>query len=222
MIVPSMAITEIKNELLKDAPTLIASLVKCGKEFRRRVLKASHYPFTYTYDCCSRTNKNHFILVFTVLKRGDKDNPLVSIYGLYNRSEGVYAVSLRSEGGRTFLYPPHFFRRYRERIVKDFSTSNRDLIRSYISTNTGIVFATVNQGMETVYVSFEHKITAGSVGFVCATAAGYCFGEKHGDIFIMKTIVSEDMLFESQKEVFSSLRKDFIEVYKEFYRKSIF
>lgn len=52
----------------------------------------------------------------------------------------------------------------------------------------------------------------GGERFVCAMTDGYCFGERYGKIHLMKTIISEEMLFESQKEVLSNLRKDFVKV----------
>ena len=53
MIVSSMALIEIHNELFKDLATLTNKILNCHKEFRRRVLKASRYPFSYSYECYS-------------------------------------------------------------------------------------------------------------------------------------------------------------------------
>ncbi len=57
MIVPSMVYTEIYNELFKDAETLTSKIILFTKEFRRRVLKASRYPFIYSYECYGRLKK---------------------------------------------------------------------------------------------------------------------------------------------------------------------
>jgi hypothetical protein len=217
MVVPSMALTEIKNELHKDLPTLTAKIFNYHKEFKRRVLKASRYPFVYSYECYSRLKKNHFILTFIAIKRSARDNPLIGVYALYTRPEGVYAIALGLESGRTSIYPPHFFKRYRERIAKDFLASNSDIIKRFFATHWGFAFVVLSEDMEAVYHSFENKIKEDLVSFVCATSAGYCFGELKDNTYIVKTIVSEDMLFESQKEVFSNLRKEFIEKNKELY-----
>ena len=38
-------------------------------------------------------------------------------------------------------------------------------------------------------------------------AGGYCFGGKHGNVSIIKTIISEEMLSEKQKTFFYDLKK---------------
>ncbi|QNN42386.1 hypothetical protein [Pedobacter roseus] len=217
MIVHSMTFTEIQNELYNDLPTLKNKILYCQKEFKRRVLKASRYPFAYSYDCYTRIKKNHFILTFTAMKRSGKKNPLVGVYGLYTRAEGVYAVALAIEEEFITIFSPHFFKRYRERIAKDFLASAGDLIKRYFATHRGFSYAVLSEDMKAVYRSLENKIDDGSDCFVCVTTAGYCFGERQGNIYIMKTIVSEDMLFENQKETFSDLREKFIRTNKELY-----
>jgi hypothetical protein len=218
MIVPSMAFTEIHNELFKDMATLTHKIILFTKEFRRRVLKASRYPFTHSYECYGRLNKNLFIITFIAMKRSDKRDPILGVRCLYNRPEGVYAAVLSLEDKTTTIYPPHFFKRYRERIEKNFLASNVDMIKHYFTSGWGFMFVVLSRDTECVYRRFENEIKNDALRFVCAIAVGYCFGEQQGNnIYIMKTIISEDMLFESQKEAFSNLRKDFIEANKEWY-----
>ena len=45
------------------------------------------------------------------------------------------------------------------------------------------------------------------IDFVSVTAGGYRFGEKHGNVSIIKTIISEEMLSEKQKTFFYDLKK---------------
>jgi hypothetical protein len=42
---------------------------------------------------------------------------------------------------------------------------------------------------------------------VAALTNGYCFGEHLGTVTVLKTIISEEMLFEKQKKIFKSLQK---------------
>lgn len=216
-----MTLTEIHHELFKDFSTLKNKLIYCKKDFQRRALKASRYPFDYPYECYTRVKKNLFIITYTAMKRSGRKDPMVAVYGLYNRPEGIYAATLSLKEDRTTIYPPHFFKRYRERIENDLVSSNKDIIKRYFATDWGYAFAIVNEEMKEVYHSFENKSMDDKVGFVCVNSAGYCFGEAQGDIFIMKTIVSENMLFDSQKEIFSDLRKDFIRLNEEIYGISI-
>lgn len=96
MIVSSMALIEIHNELFKDLATLTNKIVNCHKEFRRKVLKAIRYPFSYSYECYSSLNKNRFILTFMAMKRIDCHNPTIDVR-LYNRAEGLYAAVISME-----------------------------------------------------------------------------------------------------------------------------
>jgi hypothetical protein len=217
MIVPSMVYTEIYNELFKDAETLTSKIILFTKEFRRRVLKASRYPFIYSYECYGRLKKNRFVITFIAVKRSDQRNPIFGVRCVYNRPEGAYAAVLSLDDKTISIYPPHFFKRYRERVVKDFSASNNDIIHLYFTFGWGFMCGVLNWDMAAICRKFNKGINNNSDVFVCANAVGYCFGERQGKIYIMKTIVSEDMIFESQKAVFNNLRKDFIEANKDWY-----
>ena len=81
--------------------------------------------------------------------------------------------------------------------------------------------AVVNEDFETVYHCFENDNENDKVSFVAATSQGYCFGEKQGNINIVKTIISEDMLFENQKPYLFQLENAFKEANKERYGTSI-
>ncbi|HRH60378.1 MAG TPA: hypothetical protein PL045_07400, partial [Chitinophagaceae bacterium] len=92
------------------------------------------------------------------------------------------------------------------RIVKDESISNDDIIRRYFKNDWGLMIAVVNKDFEAVFHCFENDKKNEKVSFVAAASQGYCFGEKQGDVDIIKTIISEDMLFENQKPIFSELK----------------
>ena len=61
--------------------------------------------------------------------------------------------------------------------------------------------------MEATYQCFEGHYNDEVIDFVSVTAGGYCFGEKHGNVSIIKTIISEEMLSEKQKTFFYDLKK---------------
>lgn len=74
---------------------------------------------------------------------------------------------------------------------------------------------------ESVYHCFESNHENDNVSFVAGTSQGYCFGEKQGNINIVKTIIPKDMLFESQKKVFNALKFEFDAFNKERYGTDI-
>ena len=73
------------------------------------------------------------------------------------------------------------------------------------------------EDFEAVYHCFENDNKNDKVSFVAATSQGYCFGEKKGNINIIKTIISEDMLFKNQIFIFNELKNAFKEANKERY-----
>lgn len=221
MIVPSMTVQEIHKEVFKDLKNLRSKLDECKKDFKKSVLNRSRYPFTKSYDCKTREKKNLFFVDFTALKRSNWKKPILSIYGIYSRPEGKYAFSVTIEMNLLSIYPPHFFKRYRERIVKDESISDEVIISQYFKNDWGFMGAVVNENYESVYHCFENDDKNDKVSFVAATSQGYCFGEKQGNVNIIKTIISENMLFENQKNIFNVLRNAFKEANKERYGSNL-
>ena len=209
MIVPSMTVQEIHNEIFEDMKNLKVKLEDYRKNFKKTVLKSSRYPLTKSYDFVTKEKQNLFIVDFTALKRSNWKKPIISIFAIYSRPEGKYAVAPSVDMKITTLYPPHFFKRFRERIIKDESISNEDLIRHYFKNDWGFMGAVVNKDFESVYHCFENDNKDDVVSFVGVTSQGYCFGEKQGNVNIIKTIISEQMLFENQKPLFQDLKNSF-------------
>lgn len=213
MIVPSMTLQEIHEELFADLHTIHARIDNYHKDFKRRVLKASKYPYAHSYDCYTTAKKNLFIVTLTTLKRGGRDKPLVDVYGIYTRPEGKYAASLNVGNYSTTIYPPHFFKRYRERIVKNQLLSNSDIIKHYFRQEWGYLGSVFNKDFEAVYHSFEGDDKDDKISFLAVSSVGYRFGLRQGNINLIKTIISEENLFENQKPLFEKLKNDLKTVY---------
>lgn len=209
MIVKSMTVKEIHDEFLEDVKSLKNKVDEYRKVFRKMVLRGSRYPMTRSFDFMTREKKNKFVIGFTALKRSDSEKPILYFYGTYSRSEGKYAVALSLDMDEISIYPPHFFMRYRERIVKDELISNDELIRQYFRNDWGFMGATVNKDYESVFHCFENEDENEKLSFVAATTQGFCFGEKQGAVNIVKTIITESMLFENQRPLFSDLSQQF-------------
>lgn len=215
MIVPTMTVKEIHEEVFHDLKSLNSKMQYSYNEFKDLVLGTSNYPFTRCYELV--TKKNNLLFVeFTARKRSDWRKPILSIYGIYNRQDGKYAFSPTIDKNILSIYPPHFFSRYRERIVKDDTLSNDQIIRHYFKHDWGFMGVKVDEKFKDVFHDFENDSDE-AVSFVAATSLGYCFGEKQGKINVIKTIISEDMLFDNQKQVFANLRTAFNEANKSRY-----
>ncbi|MEO5910888.1 MAG: hypothetical protein ABIP95_08365 [Pelobium sp.] len=221
MIVPSMNLQEISKEVLEDARTFGNKLTACGRDFKKIVLHRSHYPVTKTYECKSLKRKNLFVFIFKAFKRSHFNTPFVLAYTVYSRPEGRYAVVPEIKNNRATVYPPHFFKRYRERILKEESLSIEGVIHEYFKNDWGSLGRLVNKDFEAIYYVFEKDNESNKLSFVGINAQGYFFGEKQSHVDIIKTIVPEDMLFKSQLSTFARLKADFIQQNKEAYGVSM-
>ena len=138
MIVPSMTEQEIREELLKDLADLDKPMERFRKNFRSKVLKSYKFPIKTSYDCKSVKRKNLFVVTFTADKRGQHDNPNISMYCIYERKEGKYAAVYQPITHKITIYAPHFFRRYQERILKDYNLPMLEIIKEYFRNCWGL------------------------------------------------------------------------------------
>ena len=206
MIVPAMTIQEIYKELFEDVKNIEQKLEYCRKKFRRDVLHTSKYPISKCYKCETPKKKNLFVVIFTAIKRSDNNNPIIGIHAIYSRPEGKYAATLNRDENLMSIYPPHFFDRYKERIFNNDSMLAEDIIEHYFRNNWGFLAIIPNNDIASVYRCFENDE---GVDIMATTDEGFCFGERQGNITIVKTIISDDMLFENQKNFLNPLREEY-------------
>lgn len=211
MIVPSMSLREIHNELKSDYINVVTKKDLFFKEFRRLVLKASNFPFTRTYECTTPIRKNLFIIMFSALSRSDENKPEFSVYVIYNTAKGKYLASLIIQHDIITIYAPHFFRRFRERILKDNSITNDEIIRNYIKKDRGFTGGFLTKQVEDCFKSFEEQHQDEPVNFTASTLDGFCFGFKEGNDIMIKTIISTEMVKDDQRELFNILKNQFEE-----------
>lgn len=211
MIVPLMTEKEIKSEVLKEIQELDNTKERFSKDFRRLVLKSSKFPVTKLYDCKTK-KKNLFRLVYTATKRSRHDNPDLSIFCIYERKEGKYMVAYSCFDKKITIFSPHFFQRYRERILKDESLPMLDVIDTYVRNNKALMSFVINPKLVAAYQCFEKNYSDEQINLVASTAGGFCFSEEHGDVIIVKTIISKEMLTKAQKPFFLELEKETAEI----------
>ena len=104
------------------------------------------------------------------------------------------------------IYPPHFFKRYRERIVRDMRLSTDELIRRYIQHQDGVLYHIADESDYENYLDFE-KEDGQRIEVIASVNEGYCFGVNINNINIMKTIITEEMLHDNQKKRLNNLRQ---------------
>lgn len=214
MIVHSMSLQEIRLELSDDLNTLGGKVNRILKEFKRMVIKANSFPYFRTYEVVSNEKKNKFLITLSVKKKSQREDPDIAFWGVYTRPEGMYAVSLSIIDEKARVFPPHFFQRYRDRIIKNSKLSSVELIKHFVNSNWAMSYAIPTREMYEVYESIEGRKDDSQLNILGACADGYCFAEKQDEIYLMKTIISHDMLFEDQKKIFSTLRNLLLDAIK--------
>lgn len=110
MIVPSMTLEEIKEEIRKDYPILKRKSEYVAKKMRRTLRPARRQEIIRLFDYTSKY-KNTWIYLVNVSKKHYKMKYLVYYYG----HRGLTALQL-GRGDQLMYCTAHFFQRYNERL----------------------------------------------------------------------------------------------------------
>ena len=128
-----MTLQEIHKELHDDYLNTVGTLDNRLRKFGSVVLKSSRYPIRRHYECKSIEKRNRFWVMLTAIKRGEWNDPVIDYYCVFDRPEGLFCAFLDPKGGNSFVFPPHFFSRYRERVLGGSGMSGPDLIKFFVN-----------------------------------------------------------------------------------------
>ena len=70
----------------------------------------------------------------------------------------------------------------------------------------------INRELVEAYRCFEKNYSDEKINLVASTADGFCFSEEHGNVTIVKTIISREMLTKAQKPFLLELEKETTEI----------
>ena len=175
MIVDSMTLQEIHRELHNDFSNTVGTLDNRLRKFGSVVLKSSRYPVRRHYECKSIEKRNRF-----------------------------WAV-LNPKGGNTFVFPPHFFSRYRERVLGGSDMSGPDLIKFFVNRIWRWTFMLLSDDRKKGVATMDEVLSQEKIDFMAYHPDGIMFGERTDNIYLFKTIVTFDMLYIDQEEIMSDL-----------------
>ena len=205
MIVNTMSLLEIHAELHRDIESLESSIWHKADLFASAVKKANRYPLVRHYPFTSKTRKNRYHVLFIAYKRSDWKKAIFKIYCIYNRPDGLYMAILDRNLHRTYIFPPHFFARYRERVVKDATILPEDLIHLFASRTWTMSFKLLPTELQKQLKSLYGYPKDELLQFQAMIPDGLILGERTGDIILGKTIITREMLFENQIEGYEAL-----------------
>lgn len=202
MIVDTMSLEEIAQELNSDYPTANRIAFYRYEKYKSLVLKTKAFPLFRHYECTTPQKKNRFFVQYSAFRRSDWKNPIKKDYCIFGRSEGLYCALVGMGKEYIYLYPPHFFSRYRERIIKRDDISNEELIHLFIDRTWGFYAELAEYVNLDELKDWEQLQTEGPIDFVGTCPDGVLFGEIKKPVCLIKTIIPECMLHPDQVEFY--------------------
>lgn len=197
-----MTLEEVAQELLADLPNAQHIAGFRYQKFKSLVLKSTRFPIIRHYECKTVQKKNRFFVSFSAFKRGDWKAPYDHFYCIYARPEGLYCAVVGLKDDFVYIYPPHFFARYRERIIRREDISPEDLIHLFMSRFWSHYARLIEpEDIEDVN-QWEQLVEEGTVDFVGTCPDGVIFGQRTQNVVLNKTIVSESMLYPNQVDFY--------------------
>ena len=112
MIVPTMTLNELYNAVYVDYEFLVKKLFESCKDFGRRALKCSRYPYKHKYVCKSYMSNIEYTIYLRCFKRRQWDNPLYCVITSYSHDGGTTALAIGIEKKVLSVFTPHFWSRF--------------------------------------------------------------------------------------------------------------
>lgn len=205
-----MTLEEIARQYMGDFPNFIAKRHSFQPKFETLVKRSSRYPVTTQYEYISHTNKNRYFFCYSAFKRSDWKAPHCNVVGVFEGEGGKYAVVSANMKQAVIIFTPHFFARYRERILGGEDIHGDDLIKRFFKRNQRFVKAEMDERFARAYRKYENDE---SVSYAARVNEGNVFLKIYsGYIVLCKTILSDKMLKNDQVEAFGELKSQYEEL----------
>lgn len=183
MLVATMNENEILNEVKLDYDNCINYFNSISNKYRRAVIKSSSFPMKFKPVEFVTKRKNKCLVFIEAKSKKDRDNLFITIMFYFNKPDGIHAVMPVPDiyGMNINIYTPHFWKRYKERFIKN-QVSTLDAIKIYFNNNPTSTGRTIENG--TIQASVQDGIIF--------------LNRINNDISIVKTFVNREQLFENQ------------------------
>lgn len=193
MIVESMTVNDIQVELSKDFDNCMDKVeIECRK-IRRTIIKSKKFPIHFEPVEYISPQRNRYLIFLEANSKKNAEYPIITTVALYNKHDGLYAAAISKLHGsiiKVNIYPPHFFQRYKERILCE-NVTTMEAIKLFFRNNSNIAGDMTNEN------EFRGSCKE---GFVFGTTISYTI-----DIF--KTIISNNMLKGTQIDLSRDMSK---------------
>lgn len=193
MLVATMTPDQIYEEIITDVPNMILYLKYKQPKFRKMVLRSQLFPVR-AHSLITTVRKNNWLLLFSANSKKDVSGDIFSnCICIQETQAGKFALmrQVTNDAPSLFIFSPHFFRRYAERMGIDLT--GIPLIQRFFEENI------------TCYT--KKRFINGKEELTSTFKEGVAFCKQIEDCkhlcFVMKTFISYDMKKKDQEPGFA-------------------
>lgn len=202
MITRTMSPFALRREMQNDIFENIVPFLRKNydSKIHRAIIKSLHLPMIFNpiHYFSRKTNNDWFIFYYAINKKLAEDAACIAVSQVQT-DEGTYIYEYVVAGEhRIYVFPPHFFSRYRSRFLKDAAIDKQKLINQYIKDSYLGIIIILGLGRDKCALSFQD---------------GYALGNiisQEERIYMFKTFISKDLLKNDQKfaRVYDQLQEE--------------
>jgi len=207
MIVPSMSTLELYSEILKDHRIVERKAFYSALGLRRSALKSKQKHVREIVEYKS-TRLNNWIITIDCYVMGYESSATV----YYLDEHGLNGICVNTGGVSLSHYTPHFLQRYNERFLKDKTMAKLDLLKHFIINNPFEAVAEISDGESIQYKIFSRFNEGIGLGFK------EVISDKGNEIVHFKTFITNEMIFDCQRDGFNVLGEYYNETYAELHK----
>lgn len=194
MIVETMTHAEVYEELDRDRENLSRWMDRMFKECRRYALKKDRrdFPLVLVKKYTSPRLIHYGIIVIMNKRSGDSHYYLYVIRQTSNGKEVYLCRSNDESKVPKLVFIPHSLKRYAERTNSE--RTGEDLVRRML---IGSIYCAISRNQRIGSKSVRYK---GEVLATFCTTEGAWLGKMDGEIFVINTFITYDMMCGKQEE----------------------
>lgn len=197
---------ELTNEIFQDYPMVVRKALYLSESLRRKAIKSQNKYYHQIFEYKSSRKNNWLILVDYYVAQ-----PTFQVVVYYLNEFGFNAMRVEADQKTLSHYSSHFLDRFNERYLKQENTSKLELLKRFLTKNSvGHIDQVPDSGG---YVNrFFGRVREGiNLGFV--ESINY-----FNNIIYNKTFLTNDMIFESQKEIFNLTGQQYQDYWNEAFK----
>lgn len=236
MVTHSMTPTEIFNSILSDRQNFKYWGEKSKSKALKTFSKEFRFPKFQIFDYEHQISKNKYLLFFGLQNQNSSLEEKVFLVHCYENEKYFIDFGFSPKYDDTknahiaypvlSIYTSHFFKRYKERILKDESITIKEVIGKYFTRLTNINLLNINDN-----IINDYKGKYGEFSFAALTNDGLCLGERgvyrskslcakgfaeEVAVNIFKTFVSKDLLTKEQENALIREELKYFDRYMEY------